>query len=358
MRKLGISIYPENASVDAIKTYISKASQFGFSRIFTCLISLEEQLLAEFKEITRHASALGMEIIADVDPNVFKHFNIDYRDLSFFKDLHLSGIRLDMGFSGYEEAEMTYNPHGIKIELNMSSGTKYVNNILTYIPNKEHLIGCHNFYPHKYSGISRDHFLMCSKQFKDLGLRTAAFVSSSAAEFGPWPVSEGLCTLEEHRELSIVTQAKDLFNTELIDDVIIANMFASDEELKALSELDPYCLSLQVVFEPNVPELEKVIVLEEPHFNRGDVSEYMIRSTQSRVKYKGRDFPPFNTPDIEKGDVLVESNLYTRYAGELQLALKEMKNSGKTNVVAKVIKDEIYLIDQIRPWQKIKFTCI
>jgi len=166
MRKLGISIYPENANVDAIKTYISKAANHGFSRIFTCLISLDETLIAQFKEITHHAAELGMEVIADVDPNVFKHFNIDYRDLSFFKTLHLSGIRLDLGFSGYEEAEMTYNPHGLKIELNMSAGTKYVDNILTYIPNKEQLIGCHNFYPHKYSGISRAHFMKCSDQFK------------------------------------------------------------------------------------------------------------------------------------------------------------------------------------------------
>lgn len=356
MRKLGISIYPENANVDAIKTYITKAAKYGFSRIFTCLISLDETLIAQFKEITHHATALGMEVIADVDPNVFKHFNIDYRDLSFFKTLHLSGIRLDLGFSGYEEAEMTYNPHGLKIELNMSAGTKYVDNILTYIPNKEQLIGCHNFYPHKYSGISRAHFMKCSEQFKTLGLRTAAFVSSSSAEFGPWPVSEGLCTLEEHRELSIVTQAKDLFNTNLIDDVIIANMFASDDELKALGNLDPYCLSLQVSFVPNVPDLERTIVLEEPHFNRGDVSDYMIRSTQSRVKYKGCGFAPFNTPSIQKGDILIESDLYTRYAGELQLALRAMENSGRTNVVAKVIPDEVYLLDQIRPWQKFKFN--
>ena len=33
----------------------------------------------------------------------------------------------------------------------MSNGTKYVDNIMSHRPNRENLIGCHNFYPHRYS---------------------------------------------------------------------------------------------------------------------------------------------------------------------------------------------------------------
>ena len=102
---------------------------------------------------------------------------------------------------------------------------------------------------------------------------------------------------------------------------------------------------------------QKKIVLDEFHFNRGDNSEYMARSTQSRVKYKGEKFPVFNTPDIiKRGDVIIESDLYTRYAGELQIALKDMKNTGKSNVVAKIVEDELFLLDLIEPWSKFGFT--
>ena len=48
-------------------------------------------------------------------------------------------------FSGLEESIMTYNPYGLKIEINMSNGTKYVDNIMSHRPNRENLIGCHNF---------------------------------------------------------------------------------------------------------------------------------------------------------------------------------------------------------------------
>jgi uncharacterized protein len=357
MKKLGISIYPERAEKNAWLNYIDLAASYGFTRVFTCLISVEgdkDKIIKNFVDITSHANRLGMEIIADVSPDVFKELGINYNDLSFFQKLQLSGLRLDVGFSGMEESIMTQNRYDLKIEINMSGGTKYLDNILSFMPNKDNLIGCHNFYPHRYTGLSREHFLKCSKQFKEQGIRTAAFVSSKTAEFGPWPVKEGLCTLEQHRNLPIAVQTKDLFNTELIDDVIIANAFASKEELNGLSMLDRNILALNIELENNMPNIYSKIVLEELHFNRGDVSEFMIRSTQSRVKYKGSEFPLFNPCAIKRGDVLIESSLYDRYAGEMQIALKDMENSGKTNVVGRIVQEEVFLLDNIQPWQKFK----
>jgi hypothetical protein len=355
MKKLGISIYPEYAREDEICDYISRAAAYGFTRIFTCMISLDNKSLESFKNIVAHARQYEMEVIADIDPSVMKTFEIDYRDLAFFKTLGLSGIRLDLGFSGVEESHMSQNPYGISIELNMSNGTKYIDNILSYNANKDKIIGCHNFYPHRYTGLKRSHFIKCSEQFKAYGLRTAAFVSSNQARFGPWPVSEGLPTLEEHRGLSITTQAKDLWHTGLIDDIIIGNMFASDDELKALGSLNRDALELSIEILATSTELDRKILLEEFHFNRGDVSDYMIRSTQSRVKYKNESFEPNVVDAIETGDIIIENNLYTRYKGELQVALLPMVNTGRSNIVAKVIEEERFMLKDIQPWASFSF---
>ena len=356
MRRLGISVYPSHRPMDEIIEYVELAAKYGFERIFTCLLSVEgkttEEIVTEFKRMLDVANKHGMEVIADLDPKVFKGLGASITDLSVFKEMGLSGIRFDEGFAGNEESIMSFNPYGLKIELNMSNGTKYVDNILSYKPNVKNIYGCHNFYPHVYSGLSLEHYMKCTKQFKELGINTAAFVNSHTADFGPWPVSEGLCTLE----MPIVTQAKHLFATG-IDDVIIANCYASEEELKALSEINRDMLEFTVELVDGIPEIQKKIVLDEFHFNRGDNSEYMARSTQSRVKYKGEKFPVFNTPDIiKRGDVIIESDLYTRYAGELQIALKDMKNTGKSNVVAKIVEDELFLLDLIEPWSKFGFT--
>lgn len=355
MKRLGISLYPKRGELEKAKEYLALAGQYGFSRVFTCLISADPAIIGEMKDLIAYGNSLGFHTIADVSPEVFKAYGVSYKDLSFFKALGLWGIRLDMGFSGYEESLMTYNPYDLKIEINMSNGTKYLDNILSYQPNIENLIGCHNFYPHRYTGLSREHFLKTSRNFKEKGITTAAFVSSQYGNIGPWQVEEGLCTLEEHRNLRITTQAKDLYNTGLIDDVIIANAYASEGELKALQELDKNCLTLEVIPVENLPSLEEKILFEEFHFNRGDVSSFMIRSTQSRVKYKGHSFPLFNPKEIKRGDILIESDLYDRYAGELQIALKDMENSGKTNVVARIKEEELFLLDEIRPWQPFAF---
>lgn len=357
MGALGISVYPEHATLEMNQQYIRLARQYGFTRVFTCLISLggdKEKKLKEFKELVQYANQLGMKVVADVSPIVFEEFQISLEDLVFFKDLGLYGIRLDLGFSGKEESMLTYNPYDLKIELNMSGGSKYLENIIAYQPNKNNLLGCHNFYPHRYTGLSRSHFLMTSKGFQSQGIRTCAFVSSSNATFGPWPVTEGLCTLEAHRDLPINVQAKDLFNTGVIEDIIIANAFASEEELQSLTKVDPKLLALSVEIEAVTPELERKIILDELHFNRGDVSDYMIRSTQSRIKYKTHHFEVFNPKPIKRGDILIESSLYGQYAGELQLALKDMNNSGKTNVVGRVSEEEVFLLDGIQPWQKFR----
>ena len=353
-KKLGISIYPEYANTEDILTYIRQAHELGFSRIFTCLISSDgnkEGIENQFGVWSKPAYEMGYEIIADVSPAVFKSLKLSLSDLSFFKSLGFSGIRLDLGFSGHEESLMSFNSQGLSIELNMSNGTKYIDNILSYEANKSQIIGCHNFYPHRYTGLSQAHFELCSTQFKTLGIRTAAFVSSQQAVYGPWPVTEGLCTLESHRMLPIDVQAKDLFQTGLIDDVIIANMFASEEELKALSQVNRDKLVLKVERLVDLSTEEEAILFDEPHFNRGDVSEYVIRSTQSRVKYSQSTFELKNPQDMVEGDIIIESSFYKRYAGELHIALKAMQNSGKSSVVARVVPEERYLIHRIKPWQ-------
>ncbi|MEC2054477.1 DUF871 domain-containing protein [Peribacillus psychrosaccharolyticus] len=359
MKKLGISIYPEHSTVERDKEYIELAHKYGFKKIFTCLLSVEgdkNKIMREFKETISYANQLDMEVMVDIAPRVFGVLGISYNDLSFFADLGAYGIRLDMGFTGNEESIMTHNPYDLKIEINMSNATKYLENIMAYQPKKENLTGSHNFYPHRYAGLSYAHFQKCCEEFKKHNIHTAAFINSSAATYGPWPITEGLCTVEMHRDLPMAVQAKHLYAMGLIDEVIIANAYASEAELNALSQVDSDMQTFTINLHDTVTELEKKIVLEELHFYRGDVSDYLIRSTQSRVKYKNEEFKPTFTPDIRRGDIIVENELYGQYKGELQIALKDMKNSGKTNVVGRIVEEEIFLLDYLAPWDKFRFT--
>ncbi|MGX7108876.1 DUF871 domain-containing protein [Facklamia miroungae] len=359
MRKLGISLYPEKSSFEELTDYIDVAAEAGFNKIFTSLLQIEgsgEEIVQRLKEANEYAKNTGFEIIVDVSPRIFDALRISYNDLSFFKKIGADGIRLDATYSGREEAMMSYNPYNLKIEMNISNDVHMIDNVMDYAPNKYNLLGSHNFYPHRYSGLSRDFFIKTTKRFTANGIRTSAFVSSQNKEtFGPWPVTDGLPTLEMHRNLPLDVQIKHHLAMNVIDDIIISNCYPSYQELQSVSELDLSLVTLDVKPINNLPEIEKKILFEELHFNRGDINEYFIRSTQSRVKYKGHPFDLMNAPDIiRRGDVLIESSLYGHYAGEMQIALRDMENSGKTNVVGRVREEEIFILDEIQPWQKFR----
>ena len=42
------------------------------------------------------------------------------------------GIRLDYGYGGNEESLMTFNPHDLSIEVNMSNNTHYIETIMDF----------------------------------------------------------------------------------------------------------------------------------------------------------------------------------------------------------------------------------
>ncbi len=359
MKKLGISIYPEKSTFDENKAYIESASKYGFDRIFSCLLSVDterkSEIIREFNEINTYAKTCGMEVIVDVNPRVFKELDISYDDLTFFKEIGADGLRLDMGFTGREEAMMTFNPHNIDIEINMSNSTHMIDTIMDYMPNPNKLIGCHNFYPHRFTGLKEPFFIETSKKFKQHGLRTAAFITSQSSTFGPWPVTDGLPTLEIHRDLPADVQLKYFIMLNgLIDDVIISNCFPSDEELKTLGSLRRDLVTFNIETIDNLSSIEESILFDELHFNRGDINDYVIRSTMPRVKHKGHHFKVHNPKMIKRGDIIIESSEYGHYAGEMQIALKDMPNSGKSNVVGSIRKEEVFLLDYLKPWQKFK----
>ena len=357
-RKLGISIYPEKSTVEKDKEYIEKAHKYGFSKIFTCLLSVDKPIdiiKKEFTEIIDFADGLGMEVILDISPAVFDKLNISYNDLSFFKELGAAGIRLDLGFDGLKEAQLTYDKTDLKIELNMSNDIDYLNNILSYTPNKDNLIGSHNFYPQKYTGLEYEYFLRCSRRFKEKGIRTSAFISSQTASFGPWSINDGLCTLEMHRGLPAAVQAKHLWATGLIDDVVIGNAYAAEEELKALGELNPYLLELDVELEDGITDIEKKILFQENHLRRGDISEYMIRSTEVRKRYTGADIPARNYDSQKIGDIVIGNNEFGKYKGETQIVIKDMPADSRKNRAGKVTEEELFLLSFIGPWINFKF---
>lgn len=146
-------------------------------------------------------------------------------------------------------------------------------------------------------------------------------------------------------------QAMHLFASGLIDDVIIGNAYASEEELRALSEVSRYQLMLHVDYVKQISDIEKP-----QHFRRGDMNEIVIRSTMPRVTYKDIPNPPHdNEEEFQRGDVLIGNDNFGIYKNEFQIVLKPHKEPRK-NKIGSIAKDELFLLDFIKPWTKFKLT--
>lgn len=352
MHRLGISIYPHHSTKEKDDQYMQLAAKVGFTRVFTCLLSADkdaEAIVHEFSDLCTRAHQYGLSVSVDTNPQVFKKLGASPLDLKIFKQMGVDIIRMDGHFSDIEDIALTVNPYNIKIEFN---GSQYLNldRMIEKGANPHNMTICHNFYPMRYSGLSEERFTFFNSKTKDLKLKNAAFVSSNEQNtFGPWPVYEGLPTLEICRDKSIDWQTRYLFATREIDDVLIGNAYASEAELKAMADVDPNKVTLKIELEDQISEVEKTIVFDCLHFRRSDSSDILIRTIDSRIKYHDTSIPvrKSSKPMLEVGDVVVVNDNLAHYRAELQVILKPIANTGDRNVVGHLNEDEMKLVSMI-----------
>ena len=380
MHKLGISVYPDKTPMEEVYAYMEKAAKLGFSRIFTCFLSIpdeeRESYLVEFKDFMKKAHELGFEVAADTNPEVFKIIGATPDNLKPFADLGLDIIRMDGNFGTQGDIQLTRNPYNIKIEFNASMDMG-VELLINRGGNKDQMTMCHNFFPERYTGLDFDLFMDYNRYWKELNLTTAAFVSSNNDNtIGPWQVFCGLPTVEIMRGLPIDLQARYMLATGDVDDILIGNYPASDEELEALSKVNLQAIEIKVDEAEGISDNEKAIMYEyAPHWDRYDHSTFMLRSSMPRVWFKEKKSVqdgsiaqtttmnvesqsiPYRDPGkpvFTRGDILIVNDNLAHYRGELEIVLTEIPNDGERNLVATVRPEELMLLDFIKPGQHFK----
>lgn len=357
MIMLGIALYPDKTTIEEDKNYLSLAKKYGYQRVFMSLLQIDienpKKSIQRLKESIQYANELQMEVTLDIHPMVFQYLKIKEDDLSYFAKMGVHTLRLDSGYDGRIEAMMTHNPYHIHIEVNMSKETNYLDLISSYHPQKQYLKGSHNFYPQRYTGLSLQSFMRCSQKFQNAHLSSAVFLTSQQAKVSPWPISEGLCTLEMHRDLPIEVQARHMKMLDMIDDWFIGNAYASEEELKTVSEIYHSQIdTLYIEINDDITDLEKEMLLKYIHEYRGDASEYVIRSSKNRQRYYQCSLPAHNIPkEIQRGDLLILNENYGQYKSEVQIALTDRQADARINVVGRVRHEDMILLECLKPFQ-------
>ena len=161
-----------------------------------------------------------------------------------------------------------------------------------------------------------------------------------------------------------------------VDDILIGNYPATDEELEALSKVNMQAIEIRVDEAEGISQNEKEIMYDfAPHWDRYDHSTFMLRSSSPRVWFKakksvqdgnmGKDTQmniesqsiPYRDPGkkvFTRGDVLIVNDNLAHYRGELEIVLTEIPNDGERNLVATVKPEELMLLDFIKPGHHFK----
>lgn len=357
----GISVYPGlDNTLEENLTLIEQAAKHGIHRLFTSLHIPETNVAAmkqELAEILRCARENDMEVISDISPATRELLGIEDLKPSTFRLLGISTLRLDYGFGLEEIADMSNNTQGIRIQLNASTITEQILSALVeYEANFHQIDALHNFYPRRGTGLSRNFLLTKNSLLHALGIKVGAFVASAGRARSP--LKDGLPTLEDHRHLHADDAARQLAAFG-IDSVFIGDSLPTDAEIAALGKLSNDKIVLKAKLLTN--DATSIDLLTHEFHARADEARDCIRAAESRTILKamgGRIKPQLCAGDSCRGMITLDNEGYQRYMGELQIIKNPQPMDTRTNVVARLVPEDLPLLDFLRPGQKFSFQFV
>jgi hypothetical protein len=355
LAELGRSFYP-TLGVNAARRHLDDAIQAGCGHLFTSLHIPEAEVedWAEVRSLLEKAAGAGISVAADVSRASLAIFGAAPDDLSPIAGLGIGTLRLDHGFSMEETLRMLRNP-GFTFQIN--AGTTTPGDLREMEKNgieRERLIAVHNFYPRRETGVSLSFYRMQNRMFKERGIRTAGFIPAHAEPRAP--LYAGLPTVEAHRHMTSAVAAAELMAEQLTDIVYFGDPAPDEHAWKAAGLIAGGTIPLRVSWAEALPEELKPL-LTETHTSPWDGAEQVVRSAKGRLYILERGIAPApsNTAARPAGTVTMDNTLYTRYAGELQIARIDLPADERVNVLGRVVPEDRGLLRFIGPRTAFRF---
>lgn len=248
-------------------------------------------------------------------------------------------LRLDYGFNPKEIAELSKNN---RISINASTiDRKILEEILAFGANKDNILAIHNYYPLEFSGLGEDYLKRRNDLFKSLGIETIAFVAGNENLRGP--IKKSLPTLESQRLKNPYLSFVELRRKYDMDSIIIAE------------GVDERCLSYIRDFDKDNKLSLKVKMNDEFNHIKGfrqrmDLSEFVLRNEREYRKVNAS-----NCFNAKRGDILILNEKSGRYSGEIEICKRDLGFVADRNLIGKVDKEHIELIDYIKGGDELVF---
>ncbi|MFB1098007.1 DUF871 domain-containing protein [Terribacillus sp. JSM ZJ617] len=338
---LGISVYlQERIEEEKIRRFHAA----GFRSLFTSLHIPEEDASAyrtKLQLLGSIASALDMELIADISTASMEKLDLDWDTAESVLDWGLTGLRIDYGI---EDDIIVSLSQKMKVALNASTLTKdQLERLIQLGLRTTRTEVWHNFYPRPETGLALGDFLTKNQLFQSYGLKVQAFVPGDRNLRGPLHL--GLPTLEQHRMYGTYAAFTELkaYN---VDKILIGDPDVTDG---ALMQLKDASTTFTLRAQPYGELTEAHHLLEKGTHNRPDRARDVIRSEESRMSgmFEDADVTPFNCIERNEGSITIDNDLYMRYKGEIQITRRSLPQDDKVNVIGQVVSEDVPLLNYI-----------
>lgn len=326
---LGFSLYFENDTkvTEKIREYE------GYDIFFTSLhYPSSNQIYKEFLDVYHRSKDLDLDICVDINNQTLKE-HPELIDMGLI-------LRLDFGFTVEDIRSLSKKT---KLAINASTvDNKFLKNLNDNQVSMENIIGWHNYYPFDFTGIGKGFFEEQNKLIRKYNMKIAAFVQGNHKLRGP--VYKGLPTLENHRYKNPYVSLVELKRSYNIDICLIAEPVKENDEAYLQKFFKDSIVSLPSILDETYNDLKEIEV-------RPDVSDYIIRN--NRIK---RNIEPTTCQYIHRGDILLCNNLSGRYAGEIEIARKDLGALEDRNIIGRVEREYLDLLDYIKGGDRIEFN--
>ena len=314
-----------------------------------------------------------MEVIGDCNARFFIQMGASPENLSVFRQIGIDILRLDLMFNDERDVKIVNNNQGLGVQLNASL-VDSVKRILDLGGDPARITGSYNFYPLRNTGADSGSVCRANRFFHQNGMKTQIFISSGVkGSHGPWPVSDGLPTIEENRDMPVGLQIRHMAALGC-DEVIIGNAFADEEEFREAAETlrqiyvygedrpfyfpgirdqipigDIERVPLSIETADDISGIEKEILFDFTKHNASEYTHLIIRSRWGRFDYRPVPIPvrKCDKAYFEPGDVVIINGSVPRYKGEVHIVRKPVRNDGSQNYAGRIAADEMFLLDYL-----------
>lgn len=342
--EVGASVYVglDEYSLEKNLEYLELLKKEKIEKVFISshIPEMKKGFEEELEIVCKKAKELGLKMILDISKPMYEKLGSKLPEIY--------ALRLDYGFSLDEIVKMIKEKKFI-VELNASTITKEkVNYLLNQGVILQDIRISHNFYPKKYTGLSRESVIEKNKFFNELGMKVAMYIPSQN-EHRP-PMYEGLPTIEEHRKQVLEATLSEIKSLG-ISEVIFGDAYCSKEELVTARDFDYDVSIIPLKIVKGTPkriidELNKVLV------NRMDATPYFVRGSN-----RCEDIEEFNTVERKIGYVTIDNEKFKRYQGEVCIMLENLESDERVNVIGKC-ECSLETLKMIKPGKKFKFKIL